>query len=439
MPEKVYIETYGCQMNEYDSDIVRSFLKQGDYALAASPQEARVILLNTCAIRENAHQRIYGRLDQFRRLKEKRPELLIGILGCMAQNLKEDLLEHGQVVDLVAGPDSYRQLPEMIRQARQTLQPVLNVELSEYETYSDICPEQVDGVNAWVAVMRGCDKFCTFCVVPYTRGRERSRDPDSVVQEVEVLTSRGYKQITLLGQNVNSYRAGNCDFAGLMERVSKVEGIERIRFTSPHPRDFPDTLLRVIVENPKICKHIHLPLQAGNDRILHRMNRTYTREEFLKLVRKIRELCPEMGLTTDIIVGFPAETEEEFLDTYRVMEEVGFDSAFLFKYSERKGTTAERKWPDDVSDEVKGDRLSRLVELQHRISLRKNRNKIGREVLVLVEKESKKSAREFMGRCDDNRTVIFPRNGTSPGQFVHARITGATSATLLGEVVPEEK
>ena len=439
MPEKVYIETYGCQMNEYDSDIVRSFLKQGDYALAASPQEARVILLNTCAIRENAHQRIYGRLDQFHRLKEKRPELLIGILGCMAQNLKEDLLEHGQVVDLVAGPDSYRQLPEMIRQARQTLQPVLNVELSEYETYSDICPEQVDGVNAWVAVMRGCDKFCTFCVVPYTRGRERSRDPDSVVQEVEVLTSRGYKQITLLGQNVNSYRAGNCDFANLMERVSKVEGIERIRFTSPHPRDFPDTLLRVIVENPKICKHIHLPLQAGNDRILHRMNRTYTREEFLRLVRKIREMCPEMGLTTDIIVGFPAETEEEFLDTYRVMEEVGFDSAFLFKYSERKGTTAERKWPDDVSDEVKGDRLSRLVELQHRISLRKNRDKIGREVLVLVEKESKKSAREFMGRSDDNRTVVFPRNGTSPGRLVHARITGATSATLLGEVVPEEK
>ena len=439
MPEKVYIETYGCQMNEYDSDIVRSFLKQGDYALAASPQEARVILLNTCAIRENAHQRIYGRLDQFRRLKEKRPELLIGILGCMAQNLKEDLLEHGQVVDLVAGPDSYRQLPEMIRQARQTLQPVLNVELSEYETYSDICPEQVDGVNAWVAVMRGCDKFCTFCVVPYTRGRERSRDPDSVVQEVEVLTSRGYKQITLLGQNVNSYRAGNCDFVGLMERVSKSEGIERIRFTSPHPRDFPDTLLRVIVENPKICKHIHLPLQAGNDRILHRMNRTYTREEFLKLVRKIRELCPEMGLTTDIIVGFPAETEEEFLDTYRVMEEVGFDSAFLFKYSERKGTTAERKWPDDVSDAVKGDRLSRLVELQHRISLRKNRDKIGREVLVLVEKESKKSAREFMGRSDDNRTVVFPRNGTSPGRLVHARVTGATSATLLGEVVPEEK
>ncbi|MBI3015035.1 MAG: tRNA (N6-isopentenyl adenosine(37)-C2)-methylthiotransferase MiaB [Candidatus Tectomicrobia bacterium] len=439
MSEKVYIETYGCQMNEYDTDIVRSFLKQGDFALAASPQEARVILLNTCAVRENAHQRIYGRLDQFRRLKEKQPELVIGILGCMAQNLKEDLLERGRIVDLVAGPDSYRRLPEMIRQVRQTLKPVLHVDLSEYETYSDICPEQVDGVNAWVAVMRGCDNFCTFCVVPYTRGRERSRDPDSVVQEVEVLAMRGYKQITLLGQNVNSYRAGSCDFAGLMERVSEVEGIQRVRFTSPHPKDFPDSLLRVIAENPKICKHIHLPLQAGSDRILHRMNRTYSREEFLLLVRKIRELCPEMGLTTDIIVGFPTETEEEFLDTCRVMEEVEFDSAFLFQYSERKGTTAARKWPDDVPDEVKGERLGRLVELQRRISLRKNQQKIGREVLALVEKESKKSAQEFMGRGDDNRTVVFPRNGTAPGELVRVRITGATSATLLGEVASAER
>lgn len=439
MTEKVYIETYGCQMNEYDSDIVRSFLKRGEYALAAGPEEAGVILLNTCAVREHAHQRIYGRLDQFRRLKAKQPGLVIGVLGCMAQNLQEDLVERRRLVDLVAGPDSYRRLPELIRQVRHAREPVLSVELSEYETYSDICPEQVSGVNAWVAVMRGCDNFCTFCVVPYTRGRERSRTPDSVVEEVKRLAGRGCRQVTLLGQNVNSYRAGECDFAGLLERVSRVEGIERLRFTSPHPKDFPDSLLRVMVENPKVCRHIHLPLQSGSDRILHRMNRTYTREEFLLLVRRIRELDPEMGLTTDVIVGFPTETEGEFLDTCRVMEEVEFDSAFIFKYSERKGTTAARKWPDDVPAEVKSERINRLIEVQRRIALARNRAQIGRDVSVLVEGESKKSDREFMGRSGDNRTVVFPRDGALPGELVSVRITAATGVTLRGEILSREK
>jgi len=439
---KVYIETYGCQMNEYDSELVRAILKGKQYTLTTNPEDAEVVLVNTCAVREHAHQKIYSRLGELRRLKDqKHGRLVIGVLGCMAQNLRQALAEQKPIVDIVAGPDTYKRLPLLIEQVKETGQKAFDFDLSEFETYSDVYPERVAGVNAWIAVMRGCDNFCTFCVVPYTRGRERSRSPESVVEETCRLVQQGYKQVTLLGQNVNSYRYEDTDFAGLMQRVSEVDGICRVRFTSPHPKDFPDRLLDVIAENPKVCKHIHLPLQAGNDRILQLMNRTYTRAEFLGLVEKIRKTIPGVVLTTDIIVGFPTETEEEFLDTCAVMKDVEFDSAFVFKYSPRKGTIAARKYRDDVPEEKKSERCTRLNELQRKISLKKNKADLGKIFKVLVEGESRKSREDFTGKTDGNKTVVFPRDGPPDlegcrvGDLVDVRIHEATPTTLLGTMV----
>ena len=434
--KKVYIETYGCQMNVYDTELVKAILDKHNYTLTDNEAEAEVFLLNTCSVRENANRKVYNRIQQFKS-KRNGDRVLIGVLGCMATNFRQQLLKDPRLpIDFIAGPDSYKRLPKLIEEVSQTGEKIFDVTLSEFETYSDVYPSRSGGVNAWIAVMRGCDNFCTFCVVPYTRGRERSRDPENVVAEVQQLAAEGFRQVTLLGQNVNSYRFEDKDFAYLLERVSTVEGIERIRFTSPHPKDFPDSLLRVIAENPKVCKQIHLPLQAGNDRVLEMMNRTYTQKEFLDLVDKIRTLIPDVVLTTDIIVGFPTETDAEFEDTVRVVETVQFDSAFIFKYSERPKTVAARRFPDDVPDEVKTERIVRLNDIQKKISYQKNLAHVGEIHEVLIEEEkTKKSPDHYQGRNDGNKIVIFPKGKYRKGQFVNVRILDATPHVLLGEVV----
>lgn len=434
--KKVYIETYGCQMNEYDSELVKAILKKGDYTLTGSTAEADIVLLNTCSIRENANVKIFNRISRIRHERNGNG-VKIGILGCMATNFRKQLLENPKLpIDLIAGPDSYKRLPQLIEQLEKAGAKGFDVTLSEFETYSDIYPARKGGTNAWIAVMRGCDNFCTFCVVPYTRGRERSRSPENVVAEVIRLAAEGVRQVTLLGQNVNSYNYEEKDFAYLLERVSEVEGIERIRFTSPHPKDFPMNLLRVIVENPKVCKHIHLPLQSANDRILEMMNRTYTKTEYLDLVETIQDLHPKMILSTDIIVGFPTESDEDFEETYQIMKLIEYDSAFIFKYSERPQTVAKRRFPDDVSDEIKTERIVKLNELQKEISYKKNRVHIGEVHEVLIEEEStKKSENEYLARNDGNKIVIIPQGPYSKGQFVDAKITDATPNVLKGVVV----
>jgi len=432
--KKVYIETYGCQMNEYDSEIVKTILKKQGYGFTAQPEDASVIFLNTCSVRENAHQKVHNRIANLKHLKKTNKDLVMGVLGCMAQNLRKELLDEKVGVEIVAGPDAYKKLPEMLAKVDKSGEKDFYLTLSEFETYSDVFPTREGGVNAWIAVMRGCDNFCTFCVVPYTRGRERSRDPQNVVEEVQQLADKVYKQITLLGQNVNSYKYENYDFADLMEMASKVDGIERIRFTSPHPKDFPEKFLQLMADNEKICKQIHLPLQAGNSRVLDMMNRTYTQKEFLDLAHHIRKIVPDIVLSTDVIVGFPTETEEEFQDTLKVVDEVQFDSAFMFKYSERKQTIASRKFPDDVPEEKKQNRLERLIELQRKSSHESNKKDLGKEFRILVEGASKKPGQQ-MGRSDGNKITVFPNVGAQVGSFVNVKVDEVTVNTLIGKVV----
>jgi len=441
---KVHIETFGCQMNEYDTELVRSLLKAKGFAFTEDRECADVVLMNTCAIREHAHNKVYGHLADLKALKRQR-KLVVGVLGCMAQSLKKELTETAPIVDVLVGPDSYRRLPDLLERAIATQEKDngvkgIAVDLSEYETYQDIMPERATGITAWIAVMRGCDNFCTFCVVPYTRGRERSRDPQGIIREAEHLAAQGYKQITLLGQNVNSYRFEDWDFARLITAVADVPGIERVRFTSPHPKDFPPALLDAVAGHPHICKHIHLPLQAGNDRILALMGRTYSRKEYLDLVEDIRRRRADIALTTDIICGFCTETEEEFLDTCRTVQEVGYHAAFIFKYSERKNTIAARKCQDDVSERIKSDRVTRLVDLQKAISLQKNRNMIGQTVQVLVEGDSKRSSDQWMGRTDTNITVVWAKRGSStgPGDFRPIKISHVSATTLFGDEIPAQ-
>jgi tRNA-2-methylthio-N6-dimethylallyladenosine synthase len=435
--KKIYIETYGCQMNEYDSEIVKTVLQNSDYELIDSLDDADVVLLNTCSVRDNANRKVYGRIHRIKHQRNGR-EMKIGVLGCMATNFRKKLLENPSLpIDFIAGPDSYKRLPDLIEGLDIEGKDHFDVTLSEFETYSDVYPTSREkGVNAWIAVMRGCDNFCTFCVVPYTRGRERSRAPENVKEEVDRLATEGFRQVTLLGQNVNSYNYEGRDFAYLLEMVSRVGGIERIRFTAPHPKDFPRRLLQVIAANPKVCNQVHLPLQAGNDRILDMMNRTYTQYEYLVLVDEIREINPEMVLTTDIIVGFPTETDAEFGDTVRVMEEVEFDSAFIFKYSERPQTVAARKFPDDVPEAAKTERIVRLNEIQREHSLKRNRAHIGEVHEVLIDEENtKKSDQHFKGRNDGNKIVIFSKGNYRQGQFVDVKITDVGANVLKGEVV----
>jgi tRNA-2-methylthio-N6-dimethylallyladenosine synthase len=438
-PRQVHVETFGCQMNEYDSELVRALLKREGFVLTEDRERADIILMNTCAIRENAHTKVYTHLADLKVLKKNRP-LVVGVLGCMAQNLKEELTKQEPLVDLLAGPDSYRQLPILIRNAVRAQEQGeyvknLAVDLSEYETYDDIVPARIPGVNAWIAVMRGCDNFCSFCVVPYTRGRERSREPQGILEEAARIVAGGFKQITLLGQNVNSYRSGDWDFARLLTAVADVPGIERVRFTSPHPKDFPPSLLEAVVFHPKICKHIHLPAQSGNDRILGMMNRTYTRAEYLALAEQIRSMNPRIVLTTDIVAGFCSETEADFLDTYRLLEEVRYHSAFIFLYSERTHTIAARKYPDDVPQPVKSRRVTALVELQRRISTERNREYLGETLPVLVEGDAKKSPLQAMGKSDGNITVIWEKSDLpcKPGDLITCSVYDASASTLYAK------
>jgi len=436
---KVFLETYGCQMNVSDSEIIQSVLADAGHEMAPALDDAEVVLLNTCAIRENAYRKIYGRLDTLRPLRkrmiQKKGHFVVGLLGCMAQNLKKDMFKH-PVVNLVVGPDNYRALPDLIgklAKGAQKKQQEIDADLSEYETYQGIDPKRFDGVNAWVTVMRGCDNFCTFCVVPYTRGRERSRALPDVLGEVERLVAQGFSQVTLLGQNVNSYQAEGVSFADLMTAVADVPGIERVRFTSPHPKDFPEALLEAIGSHPNICSHIHLPLQSGSDRVLEMMSRTYTGDEFLQLAAKIRRTIPNVSITTDIIVGFPTETEADHRDTVNLVKTVGFDSAYIFKYSERKGTIASKKFPDDVPPEVKTARIVELFDLQREIALRKNQTKIGTILNVMLEGASDKRPGFQVGKTEGNMTVIFPETPHRIGEIIPIAVTDATTATLLGE------
>jgi tRNA-2-methylthio-N6-dimethylallyladenosine synthase len=400
------------------------------------PEEADVILVNTCSIRENAEQRIYGRLGNFKTIKDQKPELVVGVLGCMAERLRSDLVDKKKIVDVVVGPDEYRRLPELIDVAFNGDKGI-GVKLSKTETYDDIIPHREDGLQAWISVMRGCDKFCTFCVVPFTRGRERSRSLNSIVEEVKQLSKRGFKEITLLGQNVNSYRdeelSDSGDFADLLSACARVDRSVRIRFTTSHPQDLSDKLLYTIATNPNICNYIHLPVQSGSNKILELMNRSYTIEHYLQLVEKARKIIPGVSFSTDIITGFPTETFEDHIMTLDVMRLVRFDGAFMFKYSPREGTKAFRM-NDDVSEETKTKRLQEIINLQQQISFEQNQDLIGKEEVVLIEGFSKKSDKFFSGRSDTNKVVIIPADSSiKTGDYVKAKINRATSATLFGD------
>jgi len=431
---KIYIETYGCQMNLADTEIVLGILNSKGYSVTQDANDADVVLLNTCSIRENAEQRIYGRLGNFKNLKETKPDLVVGILGCMAERLRKDLVEKKSVVDLVVGPDEYRRLPELIDVAYNGDKGI-GVKLSRTETYDDIAPHREDGLQAWISVMRGCDKFCTFCVVPFTRGRERSRTLTSIVDEIKELSNRGFKEVSLLGQNVNSYLDDNKDFAALLAACAEVDRSMRIRFTTSHPRDLSDKLLHIIAENSNICNYIHLPVQSGSDRILELMNRTYTIDHYLNLLEKARKIIPGVSFSTDIISGFPTETYEDHVKTLDVMHLVRYDGAYMFKYSPREGTKA-FGMEDDVNEETKSKRLQEIIDLQQQISYDINQELIGTKETVLVEGLSKKSDQFFAGRTDTNKVVIFPKDDVvQEGSYVNVKINRATQATLFGEIM----
>ncbi len=429
---KVCIETYGCQMNFSDTELVAGLLTEKGFEIVENMEDADSVLLNTCAVRENAEERIHNRVTQIGYYKRRRPALRVGILGCLAQSLKDELLRRSTTVDFLVGPDSYRTLPDLLKPDTSLPERRRETTLSKTETYTDIPLLRKSGVNAWVTIMRGCDNFCTFCVVPYTRGRERSRSLDEVVREAESLAAAGFRQVTLLGQNVNSYHSGRADFARLLEAVCQVEGIDRVRFTSPHPKDFPVETLEVIARQEAACPHIHLPLQAGSDLVLERMGRGYTLEEYRNLVARIRETIPDSAISTDLIAGFPGETESEFQQTLDAMEELRFISAFTFAYSERKNTIALRRFTDDIHQNVKVERVSRMVELQRRISNELHSARRGERVDVLVEGSSKKTSLEAFGRTPQGVGVVFPAVRVSPGEIVTVEITDSTTHTLIG-------
>ena len=437
--KKLYIETYGCQMNVADSEVVASVMKMADYETCESLDEADAVFLNTCSVRDNAEQKIIHRLEALNALKRKGRKLIIGVLGCMAERVKEGLLnDHG--ADLVAGPDAYLSLPHLIAQA-ELGEKAIDVELSLTETYRDVVPQRVHGnhLSGFVSIMRGCNNFCHYCIVPYTRGRERSRDIESILTEVKDLESRNYKEVTLLGQNVNSYRweanGETIAFPELLRRVARAVPGMRVRFTTSHPKDMSDETLYVIAEEPNVCKQIHLPVQSGSNRILKLMNRKYTREWYLDRVAAIRRIVPDCGLSTDIFAGYCSETEEDHQESLSLMRECGYDSAFMFKYSERPGTYASKHLPDDIDEATKVRRLEELIALQNELSLAANTACIGKEYEVLIEGTSKRSREQLFGRTEQGKVVVFDRKGHHTGQTVRVRITSASSATLKGELV----
>ncbi|MBI5325336.1 MAG: tRNA (N6-isopentenyl adenosine(37)-C2)-methylthiotransferase MiaB [Ignavibacteriae bacterium] len=434
--DKVYIETYGCQMNFSDTEIVSSILINSGFSVINNPDDADAILLNTCSVRDNAERKIHERLIHLKKYKKQNKELVVGILGCMAERLRNSLIEEKQIVDLVVGPDEFRKVPQLIEDARHGTKGIA-VKLSRVETYDDIEPLHTSGVFAWLSIMRGCDNFCSYCVVPYTRGRERSRGLDTVVREVENLNEKGFKEITLLGQNVNSYkdRQTGEDFADLLAACAKATPEIRFRYMTSHPMDMSDKLIETMTEYDNICKYIHLPVQSGSNRILDLMLRGYTVEHYLGRIKRIKELMPGCSLSTDIIAGFPTETEEDHQQTLRVIEEVGYDGAFMFKYSPREHTKA-LAMEDDVPDKEKTRRLNEIIELQHKVSRVLNEKEIGRTHTIVAESPSKKNPQEWMGRTDTNKVVVFPSlNGIKEGDVFKVNITGSTSATLFGEVV----
>ncbi len=437
--KKLYIETYGCQMNVADSEVVASVMKMADYETCESLDEADAVFLNTCSVRDNAEQKIIHRLEALNALKRKGRKLIIGVLGCMAERVKEGLLnDHG--ADLVAGPDAYLSLPHLIAQA-ELGEKAIDVELSLTETYRDVVPQRVHGnhLSGFVSIMRGCNNFCHYCIVPYTRGRERSRDIESILTEVKDLEARNYKEVTLLGQNVNSYRweadGETIAFPELLRRVARAVPGMRVRFTTSHPKDMSDETLHVIAEEPNVCKQIHLPVQSGSNRILKLMNRKYTREWYLDRVAAIRRIVPDCGLSTDIFAGYCSETEEDHQESLSLMRECGYDSAFMFKYSERPGTYASKHLPDDIDEATKVRRLEELIALQNELSLAANTACIGKEYEVLIEGTSKRSREQLFGRTEQGKVVVFDRKGHHTGQTVRVRITSASSATLKGELV----
>ena len=433
---KLYIETYGCQMNVGDSEIVVSIMQQEGFRYTESLEEADIVLINTCSIRDNAEQRIWGRLSEMRHMRKKKPSLIIGIIGCMAERLKEELTQGGTGVDIVAGPDSYRDLPRLVREVDGGATGV-NVELSKEETYAEIAPVRLDrnGVSAFIAIMRGCNNYCSYCVVPYTRGIERSRDAATIVAEARTLFENGYREVTLLGQNVNSYRTGDVDFPELLKQVAEISPLLRVRFATSHPKDISDKLLETMASMPNICKAIHLPAQSGSTEMLKRMNRKYTREWYLERVEAIRRYMPDCAITTDLIAGFAHETEQEHQETLSLMREVGYDFAYMFKYSERPGTFAQRNLGDDIPEDVKTRRLTEIIDLQNKLSEQSNKRDIGKEFEILVECTSKRSDAQLSGRTSQNKMVVFDRHDFKVGDYVRVRITGCSSATLFGEVI----
>jgi tRNA-2-methylthio-N6-dimethylallyladenosine synthase len=442
---RLFIETYGCQMNVADSEVVASIMGMAGYDIADDIKDADAILLNTCSIRDNAEQKIVSRLQYLASLRRKRngSRLIVGVIGCMAERVRDTLLnDHG--VDVVAGPDSYLDLPALFA-AAEAGQKAINVELSTTETYRDIIPSRITGnrVGGFISIMRGCNNFCSYCIVPYTRGRERSRPVDSILSELADLRERGFKELTLLGQNVNSYRYENpesgyvTDFAELLTIVADAAPDMRVRFTTSHPKDMSDRIIEAIASRPNICHHIHLPVQSGSNSVLKAMNRKYTREWYLDRIAAIRRIVPDCAITSDLFTGFHDETEEDFQETLDLMREVGFDASFMFKYSERPGTLAARTMPDNVPEDVKIDRLNRMIALQNELSLAANRRDIGKEFDVLIEGVSKRSTAQMVGRTGQNKTCVFPRGNSRPGDTVRVRVTDASSATLICELVEE--
>ena len=446
--KKLYIESYGCQMNFSDSEIVASILIDDGYSTVADFKEADVILVNTCSIRDNAEQRVLNRLRNFQGLKKKKPDLIVGMLGCMAERLKTELVEKTKVLDLVAGPDAYRDLPKLL-QTVESGQKAVNVLLSREETYADISPVRLDanGVSAFISIMRGCDNMCSFCVVPFTRGRERSRDPESIVKEAKDLIEKGYREVTLLGQNVDSYKWNitakgeilNTDepvvrFAELLEKVALVSPDLRIRYSTSHPKDLTNDVLEIMAKYENICEYIHLPVQAGNNEILQKMNRGYTSEWYLERIAAIRKYMPECAISTDVIIGFCGETAEQYDETVELMQNVKFDFAYMFKYSERPKTLAERNYTDDVPEEIKASRLQSIIDMQLEHSHLSNKKMVGKTYKVLIEGVSKRSEKKLYGRNSQNAVVIFDREDLSKGEYVEVLINDCTSATLFGKV-----
>lgn len=440
--KRLYLETYGCQMNVADSEVVAAVMKTAGYTVTDRIDDADAVFLNTCSVRENAEHKIYARLSQIDALRKKQnPDLIIGVLGCMAERVKEDLIEHHHA-DLVAGPDAYMDLPQLIASA-ETGEKAINVALSVEQTYKDVIPVKLEGlhISGFLSIMRGCNKFCTYCIVPYTRGRERSREAESILREFKVMQAQGYQEVTLLGQSVNSYRYTDpetgvvTDFPALLELLATTAPDIRIRFTSPHPKDMTDETIAMMAKYPNICQHIHFPLQSGSNEVLKRMHRGYTKEWYLDRVRKIKELIPDCAISADIICGFCGETEADFLETLAVMEEVPFDSAFMFKYSNRPGTLAAKKMADDVPEEVKLERLARMIDLQQKLSLESNLRDVGKTFEVLIEGFSKKSRDQYYGRTSQNKVLVFDKKNHRIGDNVTAVVDEATSATLLGHTI----